>query len=115
MNSSLPKTSQITNPTPRTNSTIRCFNCQQVGHVKTNCPKLALVMDSSNPFPTNENKELEFEDEIYELDDAMINENEDISQNINIMRKLCLQTSQEPSLRTAIFLLILRLEMIILK
>ena len=50
MNSSLPKTSQFTNPTPRTSSSIRCFNCQQVGHVKTNCPKLALVMDSSNPF-----------------------------------------------------------------
>ena len=33
----------------------------------------------------------------------MINNNEDISQNINVMRKSCLQTSQEPSLRTAIF------------
>ena len=103
MNSSLPKNSEFTNPTPRTNSTIRCFNCQQVGHVKTNCPKLALVMDSSNPFPTNENKELEFEDEIYDLDEAMINDNEYISQIVNVMRKLCLQTSQEPSLRTAIF------------
>ena len=103
MNSNHPKTSQFTNPTPRTNSTIRCFNCQQVGHVKTNCPILALVTDSSNPFPTNENKELEFEDEIYDLDEAMINDNEDISQIISVMRKLCLHTSQESSLRTAIF------------
>ena len=103
MNSSLPKTSQFTTPNPRTNSTIRCFNCQQVGHVKTNCPKLALVMDSSNPLHTNENNELEFEDEIYDLDEAMINDNEDINQIINVMRKLCPQTSQEPSLRTAIF------------
>ena len=103
MNSSLPKTLQFTNPTPRTNSTIRCFNCQQVGHVKTNCPKLAQVMDSSNPFPISENKELEFEDEIYELDEAMINDNEDISQIINVMRKLCLRNSQERSHRTAIF------------
>ena len=102
-NSSLPKTNQFTNPNPRTNSTIRCFNCQQVGHVKTNCPKLALVMDNSNPLPTNDNKELELEDEIYELDEEMINENEDISQIINVMKKLCLQTSQEHSLRTAIF------------
>ena len=103
MNSSLPKTTQFTNPTPRTNSTLRCFNCQQIGHVKANCPKLALVMDNSNPLPTNDDKELELEDEIYELDAAMINENEDISQIINLMRNLCLQTSQEHSLRTAIF------------
>ena len=60
-------------------------------------------MDNSNPLPTNDNKELELEDEIYELDEEMINENEDISQIINVMRKLCLQTSQEHSLRTAIF------------
>ena len=33
----------------------------------------------------------------------MINDNEDFSQFINVMRKLCLQTSQEYSLRTAIF------------
>ena len=58
MNSSLPKTAQLTNPTPRTNSTIRCFNCQQVVHVKTSCQKLALVMDDSNALPTNDNKEL---------------------------------------------------------
>ena len=32
-----------------------------------------------------------------------MNENEDFSQLINVMRKLCLQTSQEHSLRTAIF------------
>ena len=33
----------------------------------------------------------------------MINDNEDISQIINVIRKLCLQTSQEHSLRTSIF------------
>ena len=60
-------------------------------------------MDNSNPLPTNYNKELELENEIYELYEAMINDNEDISQIINVMRKLCLHTSQEHSLRTAIF------------
>ena len=33
----------------------------------------------------------------------MINDSEHSSQFINVMRKLCLQTSQEPSLRSAIF------------
>ena len=64
-------TTQSTNPTPRANSIIRCFNCRQVGHVKTNCPKLAKVMDDSNPLPTNDSKKFELEDEIYELHKAI--------------------------------------------
>ena len=74
-----------------------------MGHVKTNCPKLALVMDTSEPLAIHNNEELELEDEIYELDEMMINDYEDFSQNISVMRKLCIQTSQEHSLRTAIF------------
>ena len=33
MTSSLPKITQVTNPTPRSNSIIRCYKCQKVGHV----------------------------------------------------------------------------------
>ena len=102
-NNSLPKTTQFSNTIPRTNTNVRCFNCQQLGHVTTNCPKLALVIDTSEPLPDDTNEEVELEDEFYELDEAMINDNEDCNQFINVMRKLCLQTSQEPSLRTAIF------------
>ena len=102
-NNSLPKTTQFSNTFPRTNTNVKCFNCQQVGHVKTNCPKLALVIDASEPLPDDTNEEGELEDEVYELDGAMINHSEDFSQFINVMRKLCLQTSQEHSLRTAIF------------
>ena len=64
-------TTQFTNPTPRCNSLIRCFNCRQIDHIKTNCPKLAIVMDDSNPLPTNGSKKFELEDEIYELDKAI--------------------------------------------
>ena len=103
ISNSLPKTTQFMNPSPRTNSTIRCFNCQQVGHVKTNCPKLALVMDASEPLPAHNNEELELENKIYELDETTINDNEDFSQTISVMIKLCIQTSQEDSLRTTIF------------
>ena len=71
MTNSLPKTTQFTNPTPRANSTIRCFNCRQVGHVKTNCPKLTIVMDYSNPLPTNDSKKFELKGEIYGLDKAI--------------------------------------------
>ena len=71
MTSSLPKNTQFTNPTPRTTSTIRCFKCRKIGHVKTNCPKLAIVMDDSNPLPINDNMKFELEDEIYELDKAI--------------------------------------------
>ena len=56
MTISLPKTTQFINPTPRSNSTIRCFKCQKVGHVKTNCLKLVQVMDDSNPLTTNDSK-----------------------------------------------------------
>ena len=68
MISSLPKTTQSTNLTPRANSTIMCFNCRQVVHIKTNCSKLIKVMDDSNPLPTNDSKEFKLEDEIHELD-----------------------------------------------
>ena len=102
-NNSLPKTTQFTNSFPRTNPNIKCFNCQQVGHVKTNCPKLALVIDNSEPLPDATNEEIELENEVYELHEAMINDNEDFGQLINVMRKLCIQTSQEHSLRTASF------------
>ena len=114
MNNNPPKTTQFTNSLPRTNPNIKCFNCQQVGHVKTNCPKLALVIDNSEPLPEDANEEVELEDEVYELDEAMINDSEDFSQFINVMRKLCLQTSQEPSLRTAIFFTYIKWEMIFL-
>ena len=67
MTRSLAKTTQFTNPTPKTNSTISCFKCRKVGHVKTNCPKLAIVMDDSNPLHTNDSNEFELEDENYEL------------------------------------------------
>ena len=50
-NNSLPKTTQFTNAFRRTNPNVKCFNCQQVGQVKTNCPKLALVIDNSEPLP----------------------------------------------------------------
>ena len=71
MTSSLPQTTQFTNPTPRINSTIRCYKCWKVGHVKADCSKLIIVMDESNPLPTNDNKEFKLEDEIYELDKAI--------------------------------------------
>ena len=71
MTRSLPKTTESTNPNPRANSTIRCFNCRQIGHIKTNCPKLAIVMDDSNPLPTNDSKKFELEDENYGLDKAI--------------------------------------------
>ena len=71
MTRSLPKTTQFTNPTPRINSTIRCYKCWKVGHVKADCSKLIIVMDDSNPLPTNDSKEFELEDEIHELDKAI--------------------------------------------
>ena len=71
MSNSFPKTTQFINPTPRSNSTIRCFKCRKIGHVKANCSKMIIVMDDSNPLPTNDNKEFELEDEIYGLDKAI--------------------------------------------
>ena len=56
---SLPKTTQFTNPSPRTNNSIRCFNFQQIEHVKTNCLKLALVLDTYGPLPTHNFEESE--------------------------------------------------------
>ena len=108
-NNSLPRTTQFSNTFPRTNTNVMCFNCEQEGHVKTNCPKLALVIDTSDPLPDDTNEEVELEDEIYELDEAMVNDSQDFSQFINVMRKLCLQTSQEHSLRTAIFFIYIKI------
>ena len=71
MTISLPKTIQCINPTPRSNSIIRCYKCRKVGHVKADCSKLIIVMDDSNPLPTNDNKKFELEDEIYDLDKAI--------------------------------------------
>ena len=51
MISSLPKTIPCINPTPRSNSTIRCYKCRKVGHVKANCSKMIIVLDDSNPLP----------------------------------------------------------------
>ena len=53
MTSSLPKTLQCINPTPRSNRIIRCYKYRKVGHVKANCSKMIIVMDDSNPLPTN--------------------------------------------------------------
>ena len=71
MTISLPKTIQFTNPTPRSNRIIRCYQCRKVGHVKANCSKRIIVMDDSNPLPTNDSKEFKLEDEMYDLDKAM--------------------------------------------
>ena len=71
MTSSLPKTTQFINPTPRSNSTIRCFKCRKIGHVKADCSNLIIVMDDSNLPPTNDSKKFELEDEMYDLDKAM--------------------------------------------
>ena len=71
MISSLPKTIQCINPTPRSNRIIRCFKCRKIWHVKADCSKMIIVMDDSNPLPTNDSKEFKLEDEIHELDKAM--------------------------------------------
>ena len=71
MISSLPKTIQCINPTPRSNRIIRCYKCRKVGHIKANCSKLIIVMDDSNPLPTNDSKEFKLKDEIHELDKAI--------------------------------------------
>ena len=71
MTSSLPKTIQCINPTPRSNRIIRCYKCRKVGHVKASCSKLIIVMDDSNPLPTDDSKNIELEDEIYGLDKAI--------------------------------------------
>ena len=70
MTISLPKTIQCINPTPRSNRIIKCYKCRKVGHVKADCSKLIIVMDDSNP-PTNDSKNIELEDEIYDLDKAV--------------------------------------------
>ena len=71
MTSSLPKTIQCINLTPRSNRIIRCYKCRKVGHVKADCSKLIIVMDDSNPLPTNDSKNIELEDENYGLDKAI--------------------------------------------
>ena len=71
MSNSFPKTTQLINPTPRSNSTIRCFKCRKIGHVKADCSKLIIVTDDSNPLPSNDSKKFELEDEIYDLDKAI--------------------------------------------
>ena len=69
--SSLPKTFQCINLTPRSNRIIRCYKCRKVGHVKANCSQLIIVMDDSNPLPTNDSMKFELEDENYGLDKAI--------------------------------------------
>ena len=64
----LPKTIQCIDPIPRSNRIMRCYKCRKVGHVKADCSKLIIVMDDSNPLPTNDSKEFKLEDEIHELD-----------------------------------------------
>ena len=71
MTSSLPKTLQCINPTPRSNRIIRCYKYRKVGHVKANCSKMIIVMDDSNPLPTNDSKKFELEDDNYGLDKAI--------------------------------------------
>ena len=68
---SLPKTIQCIDPIPRSNRIIRCYKCRRVGHVKADCSKLIIVMDDSNPLPTNDSKNFKIEDEIYDLDKAI--------------------------------------------
>ena len=82
MTSSLPKTTQSTNLTPRANSTTRCFNCRQVGHIKTNFSKLIKVIDDSKPLPTNDSKEFKLEDEIHALDKTISIEHDHIIHDI---------------------------------
>ena len=82
MTSSLPKTIQCINPTPRSNRIIRCYICQKVGHVKADCSKLIIVMDDSNPLPTNDSKEFKLEDEIHELDKTISIEHDHIIHEI---------------------------------
>ena len=55
MTSRHPKTTQVTNPTPRSNSIIMCYKFWKVGHVKADCSKLIIVMYDSNPLPTSLN------------------------------------------------------------
>ena len=71
MISSLSKTFQCINLTPRSNRIIRCYKCRKVGHVKANCSKLIIVMDDSNPLPTDDSKNIELEVENYGLDKAI--------------------------------------------
>ena len=68
MTSSLPNNTQFSHPTPRSNSLIRCYKCRKVGHVKADCLNLIIVMDESNPLPTDDSKNIELEDENYGLD-----------------------------------------------
>ena len=71
MISSLPKTIQCINPTPRSNRIVRGYKCKKVGHIKANCSKMIIVMDDSNPLPTDDSKNIELEDENYGLDKAI--------------------------------------------
>ena len=82
MTISLPKTIQCINPTPRSNRIIRCYKCRKVGHVKANCSKMIIVMDDSNPLPTNDSKEFKLEDEIHELDKIISIKHDHISHDI---------------------------------
>ena len=82
MTISLPKTIQCINPTPRSNRIIRCYKCRKVGHVKANCSKMIIVMDDSNPLPTNDSKKFELEDEIHELDKTISTEHDHIIHEI---------------------------------
>ena len=82
MISSLPKTIQCINPTPKSNRIIRCFKCRKIGHVKADCSNLIIVMDDSNPPPTYDSKEFKLEDEIHELDKTISIEHDHIIHDI---------------------------------
>ena len=71
MISSLPKTIQCIDPISRSNRIIRCYKCRKVGHVKADCSKLIIVVDDSNPLPTNDSKKFKLEDGNYGLDKAI--------------------------------------------